>query len=257
MSRPEHDDLIQGEIDGVNPAAESARLKDLLASRPDLDARFGSLRRVSETLGQAERLDPPPGFVDGVMSAVRRRKPEKEARPGWLEVLRSLLTPAPLAACACTLLVGVVLGGLLPPDAGLFSRSERAALSGTALAHGRLGAPGSLDRRSIAREGVTGEAVTRIEEGLLVLDLELDATRPFDVNLDLDGTGLSPRSFSQDGPPSGDVVMAAGQVRFSHPAGRRRYNVSFGIGDPGGRPLRLRLGDGEGWDLSLGREGPR
>lgn len=257
MSRPEHDDLIQGEIDGVNPAGESARLKDLLASRPDLDARFGSLRRVSETLGSAEQLDPPPGFVDKVMSAVRRQRPEREARPGWLQALRSLFAPAPLAACACTLLVGVVLGGLLPPDTGLFSRSEREALSGTALAHGRLGAPGSFDRRSFASEGITAEAVTRIGEGLLVVDLELDAARPFDVNLDLDGTGLTPRSFSQDGPPSGDVVMAQGQVRFSHPAGRRRYILSFGIGDPGGRSLRLRLGDGEGWDIPLGRGIPR
>lgn len=256
MIRPEHDDLIQAEIDGVNSTADSARLKDLLALRPDLDDRLGSLWHVSETLGQAERLDPPPGFVDGVMSAVRRRKPEKEPRARWLEVLRSLLTPAPLAACACTLILGVVLGGFLPSESVL-SRSERAALSGTALSHGRLTAPGTLDRRSLAREGFKGEAITRIEEGLLVLDLELDATRPFDVNLDLDGTGLSPRSFSQDGPPSGDVVMAAGQVRFSHPAGRRRYNVSFGFGDPGGRTLRLRLGDGEGWDLALGPEGHR
>lgn len=256
MSRPEHDDLIQGEIDGVNSAADSARLRVLLASRPDLDDRLGSLRRVSETLGQAERLDPPPGFVDGVMSAVRRRKPEKEPRVGWLEVLRSLLTPAPLAACACTLILGVFLGGFLPRESVL-SRSERAALSGTALSHGRLAATGSLDRRSFTREGFTGEAVTRIEEGLLVLDLELEATRTFDVNLDLDGSGLSPRSFSQDGPSRGDVVMASGQVRFSHPVGRRRYSVSFGIGDPGGRTLRLRLGDGEAWDLSIGRERPR
>ena len=72
MSRPEHDDLIQGEIDGVNSTAESARLKDLLASRPDLDARLGSLRRVSEAFGQAERLDPPP---------VRRRRDVRGAAP--------------------------------------------------------------------------------------------------------------------------------------------------------------------------------
>jgi hypothetical protein len=190
------------------------------------------------------------------MSAVRRRKPEKEPRAGWLEVLRSLLTPAPLAACACTLILGVVLGGFHPSESVL-SRSERAALSGTALAHGRLAATGTLDRRSFSSEGITGEAVTRFEQGLLVLDLELDATRPFDVSLELDGTGLSPRSFSQDGPPSGDVLMAAGHVRFSHPAGRRRYNISFGVSDPGERTLRLRLGDGEGWDLSSSRARPR
>ncbi len=256
MSRPELDDLIQGEIDGVNSTAESDRLRRLLASRPDLDSRIGSLERVSETFGHAERLAPPPGFADGVMRAVRHRRPEKEARGGWLEALRSLVSPAPLAACACTLILGVVLGGLLPPDTALFSRSERAALSGTALAHPRSGASETVGRRSFAGESFAGESVTRIEGELLVLDLELDATRPFDVNLDLAGTGLSPRSFSQDGPSSGDVVMAAGQVRFSHPAGRRRYNVSFGLGDPGGRTLRLRLADGEEWDLSPVRSGP-
>ncbi|MBK9376196.1 MAG: hypothetical protein IPN03_21345 [Holophagales bacterium] len=255
MSRPAHDDLIQGEIDGINSAADAARLRVLLAAHPDLDDRLGSLRRVSETLGRAERLVPPPGFVDGVMSAVRHRKPEKEPRLGWIEVLRSLLSPAPLAACACTLVLGVFLGGFLPSETVL-SRSERAAVSGTALSHDRMAA-GTLDRRSITREGITGEAVTRIEEGLLVLDLELEATRPFDVTLDLDGSSLSPLTFSQDGPSGGDVVMASGRVRFSHPVGRRRYEVSFGIGDPVGRTLRLRLGDGEAWDLSIGRERPR
>ena len=256
MSRPEHDDLIQGEIDGVNSGAESARLRALLASRPDLARRLGSLRRVSETLRRAERFDPPPAFSDGVMSAVRRRMAETEPRGGWLEGLRSLLAPAPLAACACVLLIGVVLGRFLPSESVL-SRSERAALSGTALSHGRMPVAGILDRRSLAREGVTAEAVTRVEEGLLVLDLELGSTHPFDVSLDLDGSGLVPLSFSQDGPSSGDVVLSSSQVRFPHPVGRRRYRVSFGIGDPGGRSLRLRLGDGEAWDLSIGRERPR
>ena len=259
MSRPEHDDLIQGEIDGVNSAAESARLRDLLASRPDLDARLGSLGAVSETLGQAERLDPPPGFVDGVMSAVRRRKPEhRSARDGWLEVLRSLLTPAPLAACACTLICSAsFLGGLLPSGV----RALLAVGAGGPFGHGALprpaGCPGTLDRRSFAREGVTGEAVTRIEEGLLVLDLELDATRPFDVNLDLDGTGLSPRSFSQDGPSErrrGDGIGPGALFPPGRPAPVQRLVRHR---RSGGRTLRLRLGDGEAWDLSIGRERPR
>ncbi len=252
MTRPEHDDLIQREVDGVNSAADSARLRLLLSAHPDLEDRLGALRRVSETLGQAERFDPPSGFADRVMAAVRRRKTEKKPRAGWLEVLRSLFTPAPLTACACTLILGVFLGGFLPSEF-VFSRSERAALSGTALSQGRLAAR-NIAQRSFTREGVTGEAFARIEEGLLILDLELEATRPVDVNLDLDGSGLSPRSFSQDGPPSGDVVMASGQVRFSHPVGQRRYNLSFGIRDPGGHSLRLRLGEGEAVELSVGRE---
>lgn len=257
MSGTEHDEMVQGEIDGVNSAAASARLRVLLASRPDLDDLFQSLSRVSETLGGAERLEPPPELLDGVMRAVRGCRPKAPARPRWQEALRALTGPVPFAACACTLLIGVVLGRLLPSDTGLFSGRERAALSGTALFPGHVDGAGTLGRRSIALEGVRGEAVTRIEGGLLVFDLELDATRRVDVSLDLDGTGLSPRSFSQDGPPGGDVLMAAGHVRFLHPAGRRRYNVSFGVSDPGRHTLRLRLGDGEAWDLPIGRERPR
>ena len=254
MSQNEHDDLIQGEIDGVNPAPESARLKELIAGDPALGARFGSLGRVAESLARAERLDPPAGFADDVMFAVRRRKPEREAPAGWLELVRSLFSPAPLVACACTLAIGVVLGALLPSDAGLFSYSERAALSGTALSHGRLAAAGALDRKTISLEGIAGEVVTRLVEGSLVVDLQLDSTLPAEVSLDLARTGLVPRSFSQDGPAGGDVLIGADQVRFTHPAGRRRYSVSFAVSEPAGRTLRLRIGEGEGWDLALGRE---
>lgn len=257
MSGPEHDDLIQGEIDGVNSTADSARLGGLLASCPDLDIRFRSLARVTETLGGAERLEPPPELLDGVMTAVRRRKSKSPARPGWREAFRALFTPAPLAACACTLLIGVVLGGLLPSDSGLFSRKDRAALSGTALPHGRLDASGILDRRPVALEGVTGEAVTRIEGELLVVDLRIAATLPVEISLDLELTGLSPRAFSRDCSTVGNVEMGSRQVRFSHPAGECRYSLSFASDPSRAEVLRLRIGEGEGWDLSLRRQGSR
>jgi hypothetical protein len=252
MSRHELEELMQREIDGVNSAAETNRLRELLAGSPDLDARFGVLRRASEALGRVERLDPPPGFADDVMSTVRRRLPEP--RPGWREALRALLAPVPLAACAAALVLGVVLGGLLPQDAGLFPGRERDALSGTVLPHGRLGSSANLDRQAVAGEGVRGEAVTRIEEGRLVVDLELDTTRPVDVSLELEGTGLSPRAFSRDGPPAGDVRISAGEVRFVLPTGRGRTSVAFDRVRPGGKSLRLRVGDEGDQKLSLERE---
>lgn len=251
MSRPEHDDLLQGEVDGVNSAAESARLKEMLAASPDLEARLGSLRRISETLCQAERYDPPPGFVDEVLSSVRPRRPIPRAQAGWREAVQALFSPAPLAACAGTLVVGIVLGGLLPPDALLFSKSERAALSGTALPAVR---PGALDRKRIAADGVRGEVVARIQDGLVVVDLELDTTRSFDVRLDLDAAGLSPRGFSRDGASAGDVVLGSREVLFVHPAGLSRYRLSFAAGPSRGKVLRLQVGDGEGWGVSLGQK---
>ena len=256
MSRSELEELIQGELDGVNSGAESVRLEVILASRPDLEARLGSLKRVSETLGRAGRLAPPPGFVDVVMREVRRREPARNARPGWAEALRTLFTPVPLAACAAALVVGVVLGGLLPP-AAVLSRSDQSALSGTALSHGRLRPSGIQGRQAIVREGLQGEAVTRIEEGQFVLELDLETTRAVDVALDLAGTGLTPRSLSLDDAPGGELVMSGEAVRFTQAAGRHRYSLSFAVGEPSGRALKLRVGGGEAWELALGREGPR
>lgn len=250
MSRPDLDDLLQGELDGVNSPAESARLREQIASDPDLASRFTSLRAAAETLAGAERLAPPAGFADDVMRSVRNREASRTSRPGWRELLRTLLAPAPLAACAATLVVGVVLGGLLPSDS-VFSRSERAALSGTSLTQARLGAPASPERLAFDRDGLRGEAVTRLDEGLVVLELRLDAARPVDVRLDLGGSGLAPRSFAEDGPSGGEVVVSGDAVRFTHPAGRNRYVVGFAPGGSPGSLPRLRVGDGGGLALSF------
>ena len=77
------------------------------------------------------------------------------------------------------------------------------------------------------------------------------------MRLDLGGTGLTPRSFSQDEGRAGEVSMTAGEVRLSHAAGKGRYRLAFAPGEPSGRSLTLRVGDGEPLELSLAREGTR
>jgi hypothetical protein len=144
---------------------------------------------------------------------------------------------------------------VLPDESGLLSHGDRAALSGTALPRERVAAAANLDREVIAREGLRGEAVTRMEKGSLVLDVELDASCPVEVTVDLDGTGLAARAVSQDGPPGAVVTMEGRTVRIAHPAGRGRYGVSFAPGEPSGRTLKLRVGGGEALELALGREG--
>jgi hypothetical protein len=251
MSRIDFDDLVQGAIDGVLADSEAARLREIEASSPELAARAASLRRAAAALDGAERLDPPPFFADDVMRAVRRRA--EEPRKGFREALRALFAPVPLAACAATLVLGVVLGGLLP-DESVLSAGDRSALTGTALPREKVASPATLDREVFARDGVRGEAVVRAKKGLVDLDVDLDAERAVEVRLDLGGTGLTPRSFSQDGTSAGEVAMSADEVRFSHPAGKGRYHLSFAPGEPAGRSLRLRVGEGEPLELALARE---
>lgn len=254
MNRSEYEELVQGELDGVLTDADAARLREAEAACPELAGLSAPLRRAAAALDGAERLDPPPFFVDDVLRAVRRRS--AEPRPGWREALRALFAPAPLAACAATLVLGVVLGGLLPDESGL-SGAERSALTGTALPAGKVAGPATLDREVFAREGVRGEAVVRSQKGLVLLDVDLDAERAVEVRVDLGGTGLAPRSFSQEEGRAGEVAMTAGEVRISHPAGKGRYRLSFAPGEPSGRSMRLRVGDGEPLELSLAREGAR
>lgn len=254
MSRNDFEELVQREIDGVLAAGDAARLREIEASSPELASRAASLRRAAQALDGAERLDPPPFFADDVMRAVLTRG--REPRPGWREALRALLAPVPLAACAATLVLGVVLGGLLPDESAL-TGVDRSAFGGTALPREKVASPATLDRGVIDRDGVQGEAVVRAEKGLVVVDVDLDAERAVDVRLDLAGTGLAPRSVSQEGVPAGEVAMSPAGVRISHPSGKGRYRLSFAPGETAARSLKLRVGDGEPLELALAREGAR
>ena len=193
-------------------------------------------------------------IADDVLRAVRTRAPEP--RRGLREALRALVSPVPLAACAATLVLGVVLGGLLP-DESVLSGVDRSAVSGTVLPREKVSPSAILDRETLGREGVRGEAVVREEKGLLVLELDLDAERAVELRLDLGGAGLSLRSFTQEGTRAGELGMGAGQVRISHPAGKGRYRLTFVPGEPAGGSLKVRVGDGESVDLTLARGGAR
>lgn len=254
MSRNDFEELVQREIDGVLPAGDADRLREIEASSPELASRAASLRRAAQALDGAERLDPPPFFADDVMRAVRTRA--REPRPGWREALRALLAPVPLAACAATLVLGVVLGGLLPDESAL-TGVDRSALGGTALPREKVASSATVDRGVIARDGVRGEAVVRADKGLVVVDVDLDAERAVEVRLDLAGTGLAPRSASQEGVSAGEVAMSPAGVRISHPAGKGRYRLSFAPEETALRSLKLRVGDGEPLELALVREGAR
>lgn len=250
MNRAEYEGLVQGEIDDVLSAEDAARLREAEAASPDLAKRGASLRRAAAALDGAERLAPPPSFADDVMRAVRQRAPKP--RRGLREAFRALFAPVPLAACAASLVLGAVLGGLLSGEAGL-TGEDHSALTGTALPREKVGAAVTLDREVTARDGVRCEAVVREQKGLVLLDVDLDAERAVVVRLELGGTGLSPRAFSQDGAQAGDMAMTASEVRFSHPAGKGRYHLSFAPGGGAGRGLRLRVGEADPVELALER----
>ena len=253
MSGPSRDELQQAELDGTASAADSARLHSLLEQEPELAARFEALRRASGELSRAERLEPPPDLLEGVMAAVRERPGAPAPRPGWLAALRALFAPVPLAACAAALVVGVVLGALLPAGFG-GSPAEREQLSGTVLPHGRLGGPGGDQPVPLRAAGVTGEASARLEGEVLVVDVSLDTRQPVEIRIALDGGEAWPRSGGRPG-PAGPEAAGSREVRLSHPAGEGRYRVALEVGPRPEGTVRLRLGESGDWALPIGGRG--
>lgn len=254
MSEPGREELLHAELDGTASAADSARLRALLEEEPETAARFEALRRASGELSRAERLEPPPDLLEDVMAAVRERPHAVAARPAWVEALRGLLAPVPLAACAAALVVGVVLGALLPDGFGA-SPAVRESLSGTALPHGRLGGPADAPPLPIRAEGVTGEATARLEGELLVVEVRLDARQPVEMRLTLDGAEARPRAFETIRPGGADVAMGSREVRFSHRDGEGRYRIALEVGPRSEGTLRLFLGDRECGALPFGWKG--
>lgn len=254
------EELIQREIDGAATPADTARLHALAATRADVKARLEGQRRAAEALRRAERLDPPARMAADVMAAVRKtRLPAAPMRapggkPSWFRMAGPSAAPRLAVAMAFTFVVGVGLG-IVAVRQPAFSRSDTDALSGTSLSGDRIkekraAAAHAGWNRSFTRGGVRADVETRTAAGVLVVEIRFESTDAVDIVLE--GTGA--RAFSVDGAPGGDVVLGARQVRFTHPAGRRRYTLTFDAKDSP-PALKLRLGEGEGSVFALGPEG--
>ncbi len=253
MIDPTLEELLQREIDRENGPGDSAWLRQVMASRPDLQARHEAMQGVVRTLQEVEEVEPPPGMTDDILRLINQKRRSVPSRAGWLATLRSAFGRQPSLRYAFTFASGLALGALAAAvvDQSPFSRLDRPYFSGTILPDSRLGRLETVDRQRFTVEGVKGEATTKLGQDLVLVEIQIDASRPIDVSVEFDGNVFSPLGFERSEPSGTDVVLGGDRVRLRH-AGEGRYRLALGVSQRVPTPLRLRLsGDGLAFERTL------
>jgi hypothetical protein len=242
MIDPRHDDLLEREIDGENSPEESAALRELIARRPEIAARYEQLAKLAQTLERVKRVEPPTGLVDEVLRRIRQRQAPADRPVTWIDTLRAALRRQPALRYGFAFATGLALGVLVAALGGRsspFPRLEGAPLSGTILPDLELA---RLETLSVARldfDGVRGEATTKLGVGKVLAEIQLDSGRPLDLELGFDGNMLTPLAFQQTG-AGRDVVLGPHELRFRH-SGGGRYALVLAVSGEVPPPLRLKL----------------
>ena len=134
------DSLLDGELDEET----AARVRAHTASCPACAAYLADAAALRAAFGSVEDVQPPDGFADGVMAAVRATAPPRKKPRRWLPALLSL------AACAA---VAVTAVRLTPFSAGFSAASAPAAAAFAAPAAGAADAPASSLAESAESSG--------------------------------------------------------------------------------------------------------
>lgn len=134
------DSLLDGELDEET----AARVRAHAASCPACAAYLADAAALRAAFGSVEDVQPPDGFADGVMAAVRANAAPRKKSRRWLPALLSL------AACAA---VAVTAMRLVPFGAGSSAASAPAAAAFAAPAAGAADAPASSLAESAESSG--------------------------------------------------------------------------------------------------------
>jgi hypothetical protein len=238
------DALINGEIDGVNSAAESEELAALLRADPAARHRREELHEAMRLLGRLEMVEPPPGLHQRIMaelgtdaalspgSASRRLLAWTGALrgiPGWLG--RPTTLPAFAAGVLVALLL-VVVGRQIEP--GLQAPATR----------DMLGLVMPEDGRAVATFHSSTPAVLgtwrAVQDGpRTLLSLELATQEPVTVLLEA-GAGVTCAGFLGQRPPAGGMSISGGRIEMSGLSGGR-FDLLFLQESPGALSFRARI----------------
>lgn len=232
-------DLINAEIDGEIDDSERSELRDFLAQSPEGRAVHEKLSRTCAMLDAVDDEDPPPHLKHLIMDSVKPARVEKTS-PGFLKTL--FATPA--LGYAATFAAGALLTLSLLNSGQI---SIRAFDDVTGLV-GSVADPvdaETLRALSVDEPAVAGTVSLRSSGTLLILDFDLVATRPIEIEADYTDKTIWFNGFAQLESSGTSISAETGRVRLGM-EGKRRYAVY--LQNDGGRHTSVRLrfrADGE------------
>lgn len=237
------EDLIQRVLDGDATAAEETQLRDLMATTPEVRARYEELERVFVALRDVRPVEPAPEQVASVLHAVRALAPggggavaEPSGWRGALDAIRARLTPSLAYAFAAGAIAGVALLGAFDQR---LRRDLDGASPGALLPSTRLSSAGVVDTARLDANAFTGVVRTHAFEGALVAEIECGSGDAAALGLTYDVHGLAVLRFERSSPAAGEIVLEPGRVRLSAPHGS--YRIWFEKAGSGSSDLAVQV----------------
>ncbi len=221
--------LINADVDGELTPAESQELDAILESSAEARAMRSELVKLSNILNSTPELSPPPGLSKSVLDSLA---PSTKISNFSFSSFFSSIQPAPVGmAFAAGLLLTV---GFYEMSRDSMIRSDAAGMVGTMVA-GHSGGINLLENNlQFAGEDFSGTVSLSENNGLYVLNFDLDSKDRQEIEVGLDRTGLSFGGFAETQGSPGKVidtlVISGGTLRVVS-QGRQRFAVFLrGIG---------------------------
>jgi hypothetical protein len=230
MNTQELHELMHGEIDGANSAADSRRLHEFLQRNAEARRRYEELCETVAVLESVEMCEPSPELRRAILAAVQEAATTAPVNTGaeggllrrWGAVLKA--RPGYGYAFAAGLALGVVLLAAFGPQIGRIGSPSAEGLYGTVLPGAGSGET-ETRTMTIAQPGVTGGVRASFAAVRIVVLIELTSDGPVQVVLATD-PGLACDSFRALQPGSQDLETRPGTTRLTHD-GQGSYEITL------------------------------
>lgn len=225
-------DLINADVDGEISDRDKAELMAHLAESAEGRALHDELSSLSSVLDTVEAAEPPPHLRHVIMNSIKTA-PVAVKRPGFLQTL--FATPA--VGYAATFAAGVLLTLSLVNSGQI---SIRAFDDVTGLV-GSVADPveaNTIDSISVVETEVAGKVALRSSGSMLILDFDLVAVEPIEIEADYTDRTIWFNGFAQLESSGATISAESGRVRLRMD-GKRRYAVY--LQNEGGRETTVQL----------------
>ncbi|MGI9235668.1 MAG: anti-sigma factor family protein [Woeseiaceae bacterium] len=211
-------DLINADIDGEISDSDKAELQTFLAESAEGRALHEELSALCSTLEAVEAVEPPPHLRHVIMNSVKPA-PAAIRRPGFLQTL--FATPA--VGYAATFAVGVLLTLSLVNSGKISIRAfdDVTGLVGSVADPVEAHTLGSI---YVDESAIAGTVSLRSSGSMLILDFDLVAVEPIEIEADYADNAIWFTGFAQLESSGTAISAQSGRVRLRM-EGKRRYAV--------------------------------
>ena len=231
-------DLINADIDGEISDSDSGELQAYLAQSAEGRALHEELSSLCSVMDAVEAVEPPPHMRHVIMNSVKTA-PAATKKPGFFQTL--FATPA--VGYAATFAAGVLLT-LTLVNSGQISIRAFDDVTGLVGSVADPVAADTLGAVAIDESAVAGTVSLRSSGSMLILDFDLVAVEPVEIEADYTDKTIWFTGFAQLESSGTTIAAESGRIKLGM-EGKRRYAVY--LQNEGGRnttvSLRFKVGE--------------